>query len=113
VSKTKLRQSNANQYTGISVSGELYQKTVTPEISVEDLTPDSVPVLTTGGRVHYVRAVSLYENYLRTKYGRSDYYKVMLVSEAAKLAHLRGRLMKRSHEIGRFYNKAQQVVITD
>jgi hypothetical protein len=95
--------------TGFTVDPNLYSN---PSVSVPDsLTPDSVPQTTTGPRIYYIRAIKAYEQYLRTKYGRSDYFRVMLVSEAAKLSHLRNRLRVRGQEIGRFYSMAQNVRI--
>lgn len=58
---------------------------------------------------HYRAAVALYESKLRAKYGRSDYWRVMLRTEADILGSLRKALLIKQRFVMEFYRLAQKV----
>lgn len=54
----------------------------------------------------YRGAVKWYENYLRSKYGRSDYWRVYLQREADVLLRLRAQCLQREKDLYNFYRTA-------
>lgn len=70
---------------------------------------DDKTVPTSGAQLrHYRAAVALYEGKLRAKYGRTDFWRVYLRSEADQLSSLRKALLIKQTFIREFYTVARK-----
>jgi hypothetical protein len=75
---------------------------------------DNLSVPSSGAQVrHYRGAVALYESRMRQKYGRADFWRVYLRSEADHLSSLRKSLLIKVNFINEFYAIARSIAKTE